>query len=739
MSDDVKADQTTSRGTDASVSGRQIGEQTSAADASSSAGPGRRIDSSHVASPPDDPGQVAEQPSGGSSVPQQPEEVAGVRPEAFSSAHGEQLLLQASQIADHLRTQCGELDRREQALNEQLALLDQERRNVRLWVHQCDEEMQEREARLKSRDVELAEKMTSCEKLISELEEQERAFIAARDELAGQRVTLKEDVGREIEIERLALREAQRVLEAERKQLAEQAEIRETEHAEALEAARTSLEAEQANLRQQFAADLDAERTEFERVREEWTARRESQLAEIKGKRELSELAVARAHEELKSLRSQQLEQLEQEQQQLEQSRQRQQEQIEQELSREKQAWDVARNAQRDELERARQAVKTDRKQLEEDLTARRRQLEKELKKHLQDDERRLHEERQAFELERQTQFAEIKRQRNIFDNRNRFQQEHLQKSRIELENALRESRIDQQQTCQKIEQRAQMLRLRTVQSTHFRALIEEREKSTEREHQLLSDSRRTLEREIEKDRELLRGERAAWDQERRAQRAEIRRQQDMLTLHAENLEGRRMRLDQLRTELEQTHRRTLEMRMSVEEGWAQLAQAAGKEAAQERVDQAREAMSEHYNHLRQTLSQQRQEMTEAQTLFLRQKDEFRDERQTLTEWVADRDEKLRLWEERLGRTAEAIDTREVAWRTVRDRWVQEKIEAEQIIRSLLGQITQLSDPSAGNETMLPPQCVDDNGMVPAEPSEDRITPASTEGTPDQSTGETRE
>ncbi|MCH8138511.1 MAG: hypothetical protein IH926_06105, partial [Proteobacteria bacterium] len=67
-------------------------------------------------------------------------------------------------------------------------------------------------------------------------------------------------------------------------------------------------------------------------------------------------------------------------------------------------------------------------------------------------------------------------------------------------------------------------------------------------------------------ERERLRDERRNWDQERQAQSAELRRQQDMLELHAENLEGRRERLDRLRAELEETHNSTLEMRIAVEE-----------------------------------------------------------------------------------------------------------------------------------------------------------------------------
>jgi hypothetical protein len=464
-----------------------------------------------------------------------------------------ELLLQASQIAEHLRTQFGELDRREQGLNEQLTLLDQERRNVRLWVQQQEEQLQEREDGLQTQEAEFGQKVVACKKLVSDLEEQEQAILRIHDDLAAERAGMKEVLQHEIEVERVALQHSQKAIEAERGQLKEQTEHHCHVHAVALQ------ELEQQKLEQEHT---------------------------------LGEL--------------------------------------------------------REELER--------------ELDAQRLQL---------------------------------KQQRSIFDNRIRFQQEHLQKSRQELETVQRELRVDQQQAQLREEHRDTLLRLRSVQLDHARLLIEERENSIEREQQLLAKARRAFENESQKDRDHLRNERETWDQERQSQHAEIRRQQDMLTLHAENLEGRRARLDQLRAELEETHRNTLEMRMAVEEAWAQLSQAAGGQVAKQRVDEAREALSEHYRHLREALSQQRQEIVEAQTLFQRQKDEFRDERQTLTEWVAERDEKLRLREEEVGREAAALDSRDVVWRDVRDRWMQEKIEAEQIIRDLLKQLDVLNDPNS--------------------------------------------
>ena len=143
-----------------------------------------------------------------------------------------------------------------------------------------------------------------------------------------------------------------------------------------------------------------------------------------------------------------------------------------------------------------------------------------------------------------------------------------------------------------RFEQSELLIRLRTKQIEHARLLLEERELSVEREAELLRDSRETWESEFRKDQQQLVKDRDAWDQEQPTQRAELRRQQDMLALHAKNLEGRRTRLDNLRAELEETHRSTLEMRMALEEAWSEFSKTAGTDAAKQSVDKSREALA---------------------------------------------------------------------------------------------------------------------------------------------------
>jgi hypothetical protein len=157
-----------------------------------------------------------------------------------------------------------------------------------------------------------------------------------------------------------------------------------------------------------------------------------------------------------------------------------------------------------------------------------------------------------------------------------------------------------------------------------------------------------------------------------------------MMRLNAENLEGRQARLDELRTELEETNRRTLEMRLAVEEACAQLAQAVGPEVARQRIESAQLALSQHYRYARETLIRHRQEVEQFQKSVLEQRDQFRAEQQTLSEWFTHQDEELQFRTDAFRDQQATVRAREQSWQQTRDAWLKEKLEAEVIIQDLL-------------------------------------------------------
>jgi hypothetical protein len=282
---------------------------------------------------------------------------------------------------------------------------------------------------------------------------------------------------------------------------------------------------------------------------------------------------------------------------------------------------------------------------------------------------------------------SESRQERVLLDSRLRFQQDHLEKSRGELEEAQTEFRWEQQAARTWLEQELLQSRLLRGQLDQRRGVLEAREQSIVREQDLLLRSRRAQEDSLSRERERLTGERAHWEHERDVARADLRRQQDLLALHAENLETRRQRLDSLRAELEETNRKTLETRLAVEEAYSQLSRSAGPEETRMRVDEARAVMAEYYRGTRDSLVRQRQEIEQMQERLMQQRQELQAERESLAAWGLAREQKGIEREAALGAAREELDAREREARGLRERWLAERQEAESVIRDLLDQL----------------------------------------------------
>jgi len=311
--------------------------------------------------------------------------------------------------------------------------------------------------------------------------------------------------------------------------------------------------------------------------------------------------------------------------------------------------------------------------------------------------------ERLRAELTAEHEEAEsrLKQERILIDNRHRFQQDHLERTMQEFERGQDEFRREQQLLRMRQEEAHAQFLLRSRQLDRQRDLLDDRQRSIEREREVLLKERRAMEQRGVADTDELRRHRAAWESDRASQKADLRRQQDMLSLHAENLETRRQRLDRLRAELEETNRQTLELRVAVEEAAAQLAHSAGAETAKRRLDEARDILAECYRHTRESLIQQRQELEQAQVRLQEQRNEFRAERQLLVEWVATQEEQLAGRERELDDEREAIAEREATWRETSERWTNEKLETESVIRNLLQQLQERERLPAGPEPMV--------------------------------------
>jgi hypothetical protein len=451
------------------------------------------------------------------------------------------------------------------------------------------------------------------------------------------------------------------------------------QHSEQLEQMEAELAAERQDLREQLSAELQVEQQRLSDLQIELldsAARLTSEQAEWQAvqKRIQDELAAQLQHE-----RAELWESLTQEWQQRRAT-----------FDLERSAWDQARQDESSDLERLRLQYQAAIDGLEAELTVRRERSAAESASRQQMVAAEIAEQRDSWQQELSAQKAAWQREQVQADQRFRFHQEHLERTRHELEQQLQDSRLVRQQERQRLADESQQLQRRIAQVELYRSALEEVARSLDRERMSLSKLRRATEDAQFSDQQVLEQQRVAWEQERQRQLEDLQRQQDAVHRAAESLQTRHVRLDRLRLELEETHRSTLELRLSVEEAWAQLAHQLGNDdQARGRVEIARQSLSTFFQQQHAALLEQRQDIAEHQARFQQQRVDFDHERRMLLQWFHDRDEHLRLEEQRLRRESADAATHDAAWRLARQQWLEEKQQAEAVIRKLLVELGQ--------------------------------------------------
>ncbi len=639
-----------------------------------------RIDSPHVPANIGEPAVATSTPP--ISTP------ASLAPASMTSAPvipraNSQLLLEAGRILEQLQVQDADLAERQALLEERQAAFEAEKRLFHSRWATDDAILEERRLKLKSDEAVLAQRLGDTQTILAKIDAARLAVEQERADIERRRAAQRDELLTELQQDRQAI-------DADRRELAQ-----EFERARALTAslderlrettaeAERLIQAERERLWQTLIAEWDERRAQFQTDHDAWLAAVQAEKVEIEREKAFYEAAVRNAETdfaaarleqeaELQALRASEIAALQAERANLFDKIQTEREEWEDALSEHDAQFKTAREQQATVLQ-------TEREQHLESLLAERSELQAE---------------RYEWDKIRSTQSAELQGERAVLENRIRFQQEHLEKLRADLDRAQNEHRRDRQVERQRLEDDSRQIVRRMRQIDLYRASIDEREKSLERERDVLEKSRRAFSSSADVDRLTLQREQSAWQAERQIQQSELLRQQELYSSHADGLESRRIRLEKLRTELEDTHRSTLEMRLAVEEAWVELTQAAGQEAARQRVEQVRNTLVGYYRQLHEGIVEQRRDHLESQTKFERLRAEFHDERQKLMEWISTCDQELRVGEERLRLSAADAATRDAAWQAARDRWMREKAEAEQVIRKLLAELgNQHRDP----------------------------------------------
>ena len=631
-----------------------------------------------------------------------------------------QFLNEVSQLAQQLHlqieTESADLRTREQALVDQLAVFELEKQR---FVHEIANDLSQIEilkGDLQKTQTSLAEQQIEYELQFQQIEEERQQLRLIQVELSQRTESVRSEILAEMQIERDEFDRVRSNFHEEQDRVQRLKGWLQKRLDELASENDRTLQSEREKLWQSLTTEWEQRQSAFQQEREEWVKTRDLEKGEVERERALFESTVESANAEflvarqalaveLSTLRAAQMLQLQAEQAEWQQVREAEEAKLRasnlaiegemQQFQQDQVSQRQAEHANWEEKQRANEAeLQATRELLQQELAELRSQHDARLLRERSEWEEQQAQERKQWDESRvqqdaafEAQHGDLLREQTMVENRIRFQQDHLEKSRFEFEQAQNEHRRERQVERQRIEESGMLMVRRLRQIDLYRSSIDEREKSLDREQDSFQRTQRAIADTVDSDRTLLVAEREGWEKERRIQQADIRRQKEGLATLSESLEGRRGRLDKLRSELEETHRATLEMRLAVEEAWAQLTQGVGQDEARKQVEQVRESLLGYYQQMRGSLEGQTREYLAAQATFDQQRFEFAEERQQLTNWFAARDEDLRRGEERLQSAAVEASSHQNQWLSARDRWLLEKGEAERLIRRLLASL----------------------------------------------------
>ncbi len=429
------------------------------------------------------------------------------------------LLMKAGQLADNMQGRLQELDRREQTLSEMMTALDQEQRRFRLNQQETRDETTGRESKLIEQENLLKQRLSQGQKLLDELQQREQEVEEARQQIDGDRLRLRADLQRELDVERASLKHERGLLETERKDLQARVEQVREEHETNLRQMRRDLEVERRRLRGQTAADVDAEREALKKEREEWLRTRSEQEGILLRQKEAHTAAMRRAEQVLADQQRKQLETFEQRRIELE----KQFRESREKMDAERDAWNVKRTAEHEQLDRQRFLNVETLRKIEDEKLSREQQLATALQRAKDEHSQGLQAERNAFEQElqkRRNEFTqELEKLRSRFQDESARQRDQMASERQRFDESLQ---LD----------RDRFMTERTALLTQFEERSTEWTKRREIELSELARERQELERAaIEAEAELAERRRQLEDEARKAREdglAELRNNWDI-------------------------------------------------------------------------------------------------------------------------------------------------------------------------------------------------------------------
>lgn len=210
----------------------------------------------------------------------------------------------------------------------------------------------------------------------------------------------------------------------------------------------------------------------------------------------------------------------------------------------------------------------------------------------------------------------------------------------------------------------------------------------------LLADERAALARrlaDVEKREAEIRlrsdRERTAVGADRDAWRVEAKGAAERVERREVELDRRAESLRRLQTELENTQREVLEMRLATEETWAQLTGVLAPATLTRSIARVRTQLADHYGHTLQQIAGERGALRDAAKQLDAEFNRLEQQRLALTEWANRRHEEFGEAADRLEGREHELDRQQREFEKLEARWAAERQEYREQVRNLLAEI----------------------------------------------------
>lgn len=199
-----------------------------------------------------------------------------------------------------------------------------------------------------------------------------------------------------------------------------------------------------------------------------------------------------------------------------------------------------------------------------------------------------------------------------------------------------------------------------------------------------LNRQRQLIEEEKEKGEALVQSQRHSIAGEQNAREASLRKQRKDFDHRNSLLEQRHDAIQQMHQEVMQRHRESLEMRLAIEELWADLAGRNAPAALAQSLAQIRTKISDHFSIQSDYLDGQREEIQKQIELLQAKTTDLREQQQTVQQWTERQNKEVELQAARLVAREQELDcqTKKIGRREA--EWEDQRRELQNEIRDIL-------------------------------------------------------